>query len=248
MSFRELRDFTEIMKALGYTHLISVENFRSPNFELVAEILFWLVHRYDPTAELIDKISGDHGVKFLKSAAQIIYNKAHIKLNIKQLYKGDGFAVKELLKVSRLLYDALQADDIYYTGSISSSSSNNSNNVINHNNPKDINKKINQIVSKENLANKIVDVGAEIYNLLANQEELKYNRQLTLKFIDSLNINLESNDAHDLISRKIRQQINLVDDNIKELKQLIFDLKKDEVELHNKIDKKERINKKRKNV
>ena len=40
-----LSDFTETMKALGYPRLISVENFRTPNFELVADALYWLVHR-----------------------------------------------------------------------------------------------------------------------------------------------------------------------------------------------------------
>ncbi|XP_016095263.1 clusterin-associated protein 1 homolog [Sinocyclocheilus grahami] len=43
MSFRDLRNFTEMMRALGYPRLISMENFRSPNFPLVAEILIWLV-------------------------------------------------------------------------------------------------------------------------------------------------------------------------------------------------------------
>ena len=38
-------DFTEIMRALGYRQLISVENFRTPNFPLMADVLFWLVHR-----------------------------------------------------------------------------------------------------------------------------------------------------------------------------------------------------------
>ena len=38
-------DFTEMMRALGYPRLISMENFRSPNFPLVAEILTWLVNR-----------------------------------------------------------------------------------------------------------------------------------------------------------------------------------------------------------
>ncbi len=37
--------FTEVMKALGYPRLISMENFRVPNFELVADCLYWLVHR-----------------------------------------------------------------------------------------------------------------------------------------------------------------------------------------------------------
>ncbi len=48
MSYRELRNFCEIMRALGYNRLISLENFRKPNFELVADILFWLAQRFDP--------------------------------------------------------------------------------------------------------------------------------------------------------------------------------------------------------
>jgi hypothetical protein len=38
-------DFTEMMRSLGYPRLISMENFRSPNFPLVAEVLNWLVKR-----------------------------------------------------------------------------------------------------------------------------------------------------------------------------------------------------------
>jgi clusterin-associated protein 1 len=33
------------MKALGYPRIISMDNFRTPNFELVADILFWLLKR-----------------------------------------------------------------------------------------------------------------------------------------------------------------------------------------------------------
>ena len=39
----------EVMRSLGYYRLISMENFRTPNFELVADCLFWLIHRYDPS-------------------------------------------------------------------------------------------------------------------------------------------------------------------------------------------------------
>jgi clusterin-associated protein 1 len=37
--------FTEVMRSLGFPRLISMENFRTPNFELVAECLYWLVQR-----------------------------------------------------------------------------------------------------------------------------------------------------------------------------------------------------------
>uniref|UniRef100_A0A670JI74 Uncharacterized protein n=1 Tax=Podarcis muralis TaxID=64176 RepID=A0A670JI74_PODMU len=42
------QDFTEMMRALGYPRLISMENFRTPNFMLVSEILIWLVKRLPP--------------------------------------------------------------------------------------------------------------------------------------------------------------------------------------------------------
>ena len=46
--------FVEVMKALGYPRLISLDSFRLPNFELVADCLYWLFQRYfvSPTLSL----------------------------------------------------------------------------------------------------------------------------------------------------------------------------------------------------
>lgn len=44
------------MRALGYPRIISMENFRRPNFELVVDILYWLALKYDPNAEISDNI------------------------------------------------------------------------------------------------------------------------------------------------------------------------------------------------
>ena len=52
MSYRDLRSLTEMMRALGYPRLISMENFRQPNFQLVSEMLSWLVKRFDPNADM----------------------------------------------------------------------------------------------------------------------------------------------------------------------------------------------------
>jgi hypothetical protein len=41
-------DFIEMMRALGYPSLISMESFRSPNFPLVADLLVWLSKRFRP--------------------------------------------------------------------------------------------------------------------------------------------------------------------------------------------------------
>lgn len=45
---------------------------------------------------------------FLHSAQA---TKAQLKLNVKELYKADGYAVRELLKLSSLLYSAMRTEE-----------------------------------------------------------------------------------------------------------------------------------------
>ena len=44
--------------------------------------------------------------------------KAHIKLNTKKLYGADGYAVKELLKVTSVLYSAMKTNAGNQVGTI----------------------------------------------------------------------------------------------------------------------------------
>ena len=46
-------DFTEMMRALGFPRLISMENFRTPNFKLVYECLKWLMKRFGISTYLL---------------------------------------------------------------------------------------------------------------------------------------------------------------------------------------------------
>ena len=101
MSYRELRNFAEMMRALGYQRLVSVENFRSPNFPLVASTLYWMVQRYDPDIVMSDNIETEEArVHFLTKTAEALLNKANIKLNTKNLYMADGHAVVVLGELS----------------------------------------------------------------------------------------------------------------------------------------------------
>lgn len=98
-----------MMRALGYTRLISMENFRNPNFPLVAEILVWLVERIDPTAAISGDIAEEADrVHLIRTAAHVLALKAGLKLNTKKLYQADGYAVRELIKVASLLYNSLK--------------------------------------------------------------------------------------------------------------------------------------------
>ena len=61
------------MKTLGYSRLISLESFKKPNFELVADILYWMTFRIDLSADVSDDISSESKrVEFLHSVASVI--------------------------------------------------------------------------------------------------------------------------------------------------------------------------------
>ena len=96
-----------MLRSLNYPRLISIENFVRPNFELVADILYWLAQKYDPQTEISDDINQEKDrVEFMKSIVTIFSTKARIKLNAKKLYQADSEAVQEILKIVLLLYKA----------------------------------------------------------------------------------------------------------------------------------------------
>ncbi|XP_066572394.1 clusterin-associated protein 1 homolog [Amia ocellicauda] len=119
MSYRDLRNFTEMMRALGYPRLISLDNFRTPNFTLVAEILVWLVKRYEPHTDIPTDVDTEADrVVFIKAVAQFMTMKANIKVNTRRLYQADGCAVREMLKITSVLYLAMNTKDVATGGQI----------------------------------------------------------------------------------------------------------------------------------
>ena len=82
-----------------------MENFRGPNFELLADVLYWMVKLYDPDTTVSDRVEFENErVIFLTEIAGLLATKARLKLNTKKLYASDGRAVQELLKLASLLY------------------------------------------------------------------------------------------------------------------------------------------------
>ena len=60
------------MRALGYPRLVSMDNFRAPNFQLVADSLYWMVKRYDPDIHVSDNIESENDrVDFLTGVAAV---------------------------------------------------------------------------------------------------------------------------------------------------------------------------------
>ncbi|CAO4375512.1 unnamed protein product [Caenorhabditis nigoni] len=108
MSYRELRNLCEMTRTLRYPRLMSIENFRSPNFQLVAELLEWIVKKFEPDASLdATSISTEaERVEFVKNAVLLMLQNSRIKMNPKKLYQADGHAVQELLPALKILFSA----------------------------------------------------------------------------------------------------------------------------------------------
>jgi len=226
MSFRELRNYTEIMRALGYPRRISVDNFRDPNFELVADNLYWMVKRYDPTFNIGDDIdTEDDRVNFITGISKQMLVKARIKLNCKRLYAADGRAVKELLKLAKVLYDAHQykASEEDITTEPDTAMSN----------------KAKDVKGARALAHDITESGAKLYDLLGSEIELREDRARALTFLDAISNTMASTNEHKFMEKRIKDLISGSTDQMDNMKRQMGELSQDQKSLTAKLKKKQ---------
>jgi len=159
MSYRELRNFCEIMRSLGYHRNISIENFREPNFELVADVLYWFALRYDPKADISDNIEDEKDrVLFIRSVCHLFASKARITLNPKKLYEAQGYAVKEMLKIAQMMYKAMQSS----SGADEEEGGQGNTQLMDFN----MSSKLHNLKAARALATEITESGAKLFDLL----------------------------------------------------------------------------------
>nr|XP_046225021.1 clusterin-associated protein 1 homolog isoform X1 [Oncorhynchus gorbuscha] len=220
MSFRDLRNFTEMMRALGYPRLISMENFRTPNFALVAEILIWLVKRYEPQMDIPSDVDTETDrIFFVKAVAQFMATKAHIKVNTKRLYQADGYAVKEMLKITSVLYSAMKTKEMA------------SGDKVEEDNSKfkfDLGSKIADLKAARQLASEITSKGASLYDLLGKEVDLREMRTA------AISRPLEINETEKALRAAIKEVLESVD----KTKDMLNNVSSDETSLESKMEKK----------
>uniref|UniRef100_A0A673UQ40 Clusterin associated protein 1 n=1 Tax=Suricata suricatta TaxID=37032 RepID=A0A673UQ40_SURSU len=219
MSFRDLRNFTEMMRALGYPRHISMENFRTPNFGLVSEVLLWLVKRYEPQTDIPSDVETEQDrVFFIKAVAQFMATKAHIKLNTKKLYQADGYAVKELLKITSVLYNAMKTKGL--EGSKIGEEDISKFKF-------DLGSKIADLKAARQLASEITSRGASLYDLLGKEVELRELRT------EAIARPLEINETEKVLRIAIKDILA----QVQKMKDLLNNVASDEANLEAKIEK-----------
>ncbi|NXG51744.1 CLUA1 protein, partial [Psilopogon haemacephalus] len=212
-------DFTEMMRALGYPRLISMENFRTPNFTLLSEVLLWLVKRYEPQTDISADVETEKDrVSFIKAVAQFMDTKAHIKLDTKRLYQADGYAVKELLKITSVLYSAMNTQGVERAELSEEDSSKFK---------FDLGSKTADLKAARQLASEITSRGASLCDLLGKEVELREARA------ESIARPLEINEAE----KVVKIAIDSVLEQVEKTKDMLNNLALDEASLEAKIEK-----------
>uniref|UniRef100_H3H271 Tryptophan synthase beta chain-like PALP domain-containing protein n=2 Tax=Phytophthora ramorum TaxID=164328 RepID=H3H271_PHYRM len=230
MSFRELRNLTEMMRALGYPRPISMENFRTPNFELVSDLLYWMVKKYDPSSSVTEEIdTEDDRVEFLTQVATEVLAKARIRLNPKRLYAADGFAVKELIKLARVLYEASRID------------------LATQQEPDDdddevsvkslLGSRVKDPKATRQLASDITQSGAKLYDLLETELDVRDARQQAIRFLDALSTNNENSSEQKFLERSIQEILVNLQENVELTERQVVELDAEEKALAAKIKK-----------
>lgn len=211
-----------MMRALGYPRLISLENFRQPNFRLVSEMLSWLVKRFEPNADLPSDIDTEQDrVIFIRSIVQFMATKAHIKLHTKKLYQSDGYAVKEVLKVTSVLYNAMRINS-------SSQDSTAKEDNVSALPTFDISSKLSELKMTRQLGSQITLKGAALYDLLGKEVELREKRNNVLAR------QLEITE----VEQALRSSVRNIDEEIKKITHNIENVASNEANLEAKIEKK----------
>ena len=221
MSFRELRNFCEIMRSLGYPRTISMENFRVPNFKLAAEIIYWLAKRFDPKADIPDDIEDESSrIEFVKKACAFFYAQIKTKLNAKKVYAADGHCVQELLKVADVLYKAKRSvtfqNDYEFGQEL------------------DITSRKNDIENVKNLSGEIVELGLNLLDLLDKEKGLKQSRDAAIEYLDGISKNY-NNAKDEEIEKKIMGILSGQEKALEQLDSHVSELKGQQNELSQEL-------------
>merc|ERR1719473_862311 len=168
--------------------------------------------------EILDEIRTENDrVAFLKSVAEQLLVKARVKLNLKNLYSSNGFAVRELLKVATLLHDAHrnasgEAEDGDETMATDIGPGH----------------KFADVKLTRSLAADITKYGARLHELLGMHAESKENAARALG----------KNFDVDYLQRQLHEMVAQVTDQTEQLRGMLSNLEADEANLQQKIDKK----------
>uniref|UniRef100_A0A0N4ZGJ2 Clusterin-associated protein 1 n=1 Tax=Parastrongyloides trichosuri TaxID=131310 RepID=A0A0N4ZGJ2_PARTI len=226
MSYRDLRDATEILRSLGFPRVVSIDNFRTPNFGLLAEILEWMIGKFDGDLKMKTNLEHENDrILFIKQCVMIMLQKGRIRMNPKNLYQANGMAIKEIMPALRLLYNPIKSFDNTTSNSVNDEALGRLTEIRSK-----INANKQEIRRCNILAGEIPQSGAMLYEILSKEVDLKKQRT----FVLSQNLNVSE------VNRIVKGSLDKKVKEIEELEAKMANISNDEDSLDSKIEKKRR--------
>lgn len=246
-----MRNLTAIMRTIGYPHVVTMGNFKTPNFELVANMLFWMASRYCYDAENVmsatiiptNIATQQQRVDFIIHTCKEISKQSSFTVNMdaSKLYSADGHAVRELLKLAIVLFQARQIsliendeDDVFVEQTVGSLTRNST----------EQNSSTVAFVDEEeitSLSAEIIEAGTQLLNLLQSELENRPRRVEALKFLDAMSSNLELSTAeHEHVETSILRVIQTTKEDMEQLTRKFSDAVVEEKQLQETIRRRER--------
>ncbi|XP_024909897.1 clusterin-associated protein 1 homolog isoform X2 [Cynoglossus semilaevis] len=156
---------------------------------------------------------------FIKAVAQFMATKAHIKLNTKRLYQADGYAVKEMLKITSVLYSAMKTKQLTLGERVEEENSKFK---------FDLGSRVSDLKAARQLASESTAKGASLYDLLGKEVDLREMRT------SAIARPLEINETE----KALRAAIKEVLESVEKTKEMLSNVVSDESSLDAKIEKK----------
>ena len=141
------------------------------------------------------------------------------------MYEASGYAVKELLKISSMMYKAMKTSEGMMDEDMTEGMDFN------------MSSKLHNLKAARTLATEITESGAKLFDLLGQERELKESRDKAIEFLDSISRNLDTNTEQQYIEKCIGNIINNQTVKMKEMEDTVKQLKLDEGELLNKLNR-----------
>lgn len=230
MSYRELRNLAEMMRSLGYPRPISVENFRTPNFELVSDLLYWMVKKYDPSCNVTGEIDTEEDrVEFVTQVTSEVLFKARIRLNPKKLYAADGFAVKELIRLADTLYRASRISTVTPQGVYDDEDEVSIKSIVAS--------RVKDPKATRQLSHDLMQSGVKLYDLLEAELDIRTSRQSALRFLDALGNNGDNSIEERHLERSVKEIVNDTQKSVEITERQVIELEAEEKALTAKIKK-----------
>lgn len=102
-------DLSESLRNLGYSNSLPLQSLSSNNgslnnFNVIADILKWMIGRIEPGASFFgDTATESDRIFLIKSVTEFFVAKSSVVLNPRKLYASSSASVKELLKITNIL-------------------------------------------------------------------------------------------------------------------------------------------------